>query len=138
MAGDALAHKSKGAQQIRTNDAKKRSNINTEFEFSALRSPSVLTKSAELVRIRIRVKTIAYENRTKSAKSGGLERNGQGERISGYDQISAVRSFCRESPPLLGLRAGSAKAQRMLVATALAEGEEPGSNPLRAFQRRGS
>jgi hypothetical protein len=70
------------AQQIRTNDPKNAAISNAEFEFSALRSPSVLAKGAEVVRIRIRLETIAYENRTKSAQSGGLEKNGLTERIS--------------------------------------------------------
>ncbi len=63
--------RSKSVLTIRKNQAIS----NAEFEFSALRSPSILAKNAEAGRIRTRVETVAYENRTKSAQSGGLERN---------------------------------------------------------------
>ena len=70
---------------------------NTEFEIFALGFPSVLAKSAEVSRIVIRSKTIAYENRTKSAQSGGLETNGRRERILGLSQRPAVQRFVREA-----------------------------------------
>lgn len=41
---------------------------------------------------------MAYANRTKWAKSGGSERNGPGERISGPEWLTAVRRFAREEP----------------------------------------
>jgi hypothetical protein len=94
-------------QQVRTSDPEKRSVIDYEFEFSALRSPSVLAKSAEVVRIRIRVETVAYENRTKSAQSGGLERTGLTERISGLSRGRLVRRFVEETPRILGFFATS-------------------------------
>ena len=46
-------------------------------------------------------KSAAYENRTKSAQSGGLETNGPRERISGPDGLNAVRRFCAK-PVVIG------------------------------------
>ena len=42
-------------------------------------------------------KSVAYEFRTKSAQSGGLETNGRRERISGLGRCVAVRRFSREA-----------------------------------------
>lgn len=58
--------------------------------------------------------SIAYEFRTKSAQSGGLETNGPRERISGLDGPVAVRRFAREARGYwASLRAR--RWQRMLV-----------------------
>ena len=76
---------------------------NAEFAFSALRSPKVLAKSPEVSRIRTRGKTIAYENRTKSAQSGGLETNGRGERISGSPPERRSAEVCLEKSANTGV-----------------------------------
>jgi hypothetical protein len=83
------------AQQLRTNDPKNEATSSAEFGFS--RSPSVLAKSAQVSRIRVRGKTIVYENRTKSAQSGGLETNGPSERISDLSRRGVVRRFSGEA-----------------------------------------
>jgi hypothetical protein len=69
-----------------------------EFAFSILRSPKILAKSAEVRKSGNAEETVAYTNRTKSAKSGGLERAGPGERISGLDRLTEVQRFVRECP----------------------------------------
>ena len=109
-AGNALA--------IRKNEATSRA----EFGFSALRSPSVLAKSAQVSRVRVRGKTIVYENRTKSAQSGGLETNGPRERISDLSRRVAVRRFSREARGYWASIRALGSQQRMLVAEGLAEG----------------
>ena len=47
-------------------------------------------------------KSVAYEFRTKSAQSGGLETNGPRERISGFGGCLAVRRFDAK-PVVIGL-----------------------------------
>ena len=67
--------------------------------------------------------------RRESAQSRGSETNGRRERISGLGLLGAVRGFSREARGYwASLRAR--KPQRKLVAEALAEGEELGSNGL--------
>ncbi len=129
--GSVLGHNAVDAQQVRTNGPKNRSNFKCGVEFSALRSPSVLAKSAEMRRIRIPEKTIAYEDRTKSAQSGGLERNGLTERISGSDQTTAVRRFGREGPRILRISARPDGAREALQKTDWRR--ERDSNPRYGF-----
>jgi hypothetical protein len=69
------------------------------------RYPEIILQSAEVGVTKSDSKTVAYENRTESAKSEGLERNGPRERISGSDRVSAVLRFVREGPPLLAILA---------------------------------
>jgi hypothetical protein len=68
-------------------------------------------------------KSAAYEFRTKSAQSGGLETKGRRERNSGLSRPIAVRRFVRETR---GYWASCAleSPQRMFSANGLAEGEE--------------
>ena len=74
-------------------------------------------------------KSVAYENRTKNAKCGGLETNRPRERISSLGGCVAVRRFVREARGYW--RFQSAKTpRRMLVAAGRAEGEELYSNGL--------
>jgi hypothetical protein len=73
---------------------------------------------------------MAYEFRTKSAQSGGLENNGQREGILGLSKSIAVRRFAHEAPVFVGDFCGLASQRRMLNADGLAEGEELGSNVL--------
>jgi hypothetical protein len=81
-------------------------------------------------RVRVLGKTIVYENRTKSAHSGGVETKGPRERISDLSRRGVVRRFSSEAM-VIGLLFGLGSQQRMLVAEGLAEGEELGSNILR-------
>jgi len=61
-------------------------------------APSDLAKSAEVWHTKTDSISIAYEFRTKSAQSGGLEKNGRRERILGLGRCVAVRRFVREGP----------------------------------------
>jgi hypothetical protein len=64
-------------------------------------------------------KSAAYENRTKSAKCGGLETNGLRERIRRLGQHLAVRRFVREARGYWRFQRGKIQ-RRMLVAKGLA------------------
>jgi len=88
-------------------------------------------ESSEAVTIKSEVKSIAYENRTKSAESGGLERNGPRERKSGLTPHVAVRRFVPEVPRYWA-SSHTRTSQRILIAEGLAERKELKSNPLRA------
>ena len=74
-------------------------------------------------------KSVAYENRTKSTKCGGLETNAPGERFSGLDRPRVVRRSVREARIYWWFQRGKIQ-RRTLVAVGLAEGEELGSNGL--------
>jgi hypothetical protein len=100
---------------------KKWRKIKRGVALSTLRSPRVLAKSAESLDLRKCYETIAYINRTKSAKSGGLERTRPRERISSSDRLTTVRRFAREARGYwASMRARNLR--RMLVAEGLAEG----------------
>jgi hypothetical protein len=71
-------------------------------------------------------------NRTKSAKSEGLERTGPRERISSSDRLTAVPRFVREARGYWRFQRGKIQ-RRTLAAAGLAEGEELGSNGLHFF-----
>ena len=64
---------------------------------SCSRYPVISLQSAELTAAKSDSKSVAYEFRTKSAQSGGLETNGRGETISGLRDRVAVRRFVREA-----------------------------------------
>jgi hypothetical protein len=49
---------------------------------------------------------MTYENRTKTAKSGGSERTAPRERISGSELLTAVRRLGPERPRILGIQVG--------------------------------
>ena len=57
-------------------------------------------------------KSVAYENRTKSAQSGGLETNGPRERISGLDGPRSAEVYAR-SPRLLAISARQNPAENV-------------------------
>ena len=83
-------------------------------------------RSAEVGATKSDSKSVAYENRTESAKCGALETNGSRERISGFRRCVAVRRFAREARGYwASMRARS--WQRILVAEGLADrvGFEP-------------
>jgi hypothetical protein len=61
------------------------------------RSPAISLQSAEVTVAESDSKSGAYEFRTKSAQSGGLETNGGRERISDLSRHAAVRRFSREA-----------------------------------------
>lgn len=67
------------------------------FAPSHSRSPAISVQNAEVAALKSDSKSVAYENRTKSAKCGGLETNGRRERISGPDGCVSVRRFTREA-----------------------------------------
>jgi hypothetical protein len=60
-------------------------------------APSDLAKSTEVRLTKNDSISTAYESRTKSGESGGLENNGQRERFLGLDRCAAVRRFVRKA-----------------------------------------
>ena len=60
--------------------------------------PAISPQSAEVGATESDSKSAACENRTKSAKCGGLETNGRRERIPGRDRCVAVRRSFTRSP----------------------------------------
>jgi hypothetical protein len=72
--------------------------------FQSLSVRETTRESAEVRLSKNDFKISAYENRTKSAKCGGLETRPR-ERISGPSRLRAVRRFVREGLPLLALSA---------------------------------
>jgi hypothetical protein len=71
------------------------STIVLDFRFS--RYPAMSLQSAEVATTKSDSKSVAYEFRTKSAKSGALETNRRRERILGLSGVIAVRRFSREA-----------------------------------------
>ena len=100
-----------------------------QFALSCSRYRAISLQGAEVSVTKIDSKSVAYENRTKNAKCGGLETKQPRERISGSDGLTAVRRFCREARGYLRFQHAKTR-RRMLVPEGLAEGEEPGSNFL--------
>jgi len=93
------------------------------------RYPAISLQSAEVGATKRDSKSVAHENRTKSAKCGGLDTNGSRERISDLGGRVAVRRFVREARGYWRFQRAKTR-QRMLVAKGLAEGEELASNGL--------
>ena len=104
-------------------------NQRPEFAPSRSRYPAIILQSAEVGVAKRDSKSAAYENRTKSAQSGGLETNGPRERISGPSGHAQCGGLCAK-PLLLALFARQNR-RRMLVAEGLAEGRRLAANPLR-------
>jgi hypothetical protein len=77
------------------------------LDFSSSRYSVISLQSAEVTVPKNDSKSVAYEIRTKSAKSGGLETNGPRERISGHAGGVEVPMFLREGPRLGGFCARS-------------------------------
>ena len=100
-------------------------------------APSDLAESAKVGISKNGSKSTAYENRTKSAKCGGLETNGPRERIPASDRVSAVRRFSRKAHGYWA-SVHAHKAAENVVAEGLAEGEELPANPLRSWCDRSS
>ena len=67
------------------------------LDSSCPRCREISCESAEVCITKSDSKSVAYEFRTKSAQSGGLETNGRRERISGLGRCVAVRRFVREA-----------------------------------------
>ncbi|OPH83873.1 hypothetical protein B2M20_04685 [Nitrobacter vulgaris] len=77
------------------------------------RYSAVSLQSAEACISEIASKSTAYEIRTKSPQSGGLETNGPGERISALSRRPVVRRFLSEGPRLLAISACSNRAEKV-------------------------
>ncbi len=86
-----------GQNRLNTENSKTIDISTPELDFSRSRYPAISLQSAEVAVPKSDSKSVAYENRTKSAKCGGLETNGPRERISGPDRGAAVRRFLREA-----------------------------------------
>ena len=84
---------------------------------SRSRYSAISLQSAEVAVPKSESISTAYEFRTKSAKSGGLETNGRRERILGLSRCLAVRRFSHEGPPLLGFCARSKASGECLAWT---------------------
>jgi len=100
------------------------------LDSSRTRYPAIFLQSAEVGITKNDSKSAAYENRTKSVKSGGLEKDGRRERILALRRGAEVQSFVREGPVFIGDFCALASRQRMFCAVRLAEGAEPESNIL--------
>lgn len=108
------------AQEVRTSAPKKQSKIKSRVCILCSPFPKCSCKSAEVSSVRMSGKTVAYENRTKSAQSGGLEKNGRGETNSGLGDRVAVRRFGREARGYRRFQRGKIQ-RRTLVSAGLAE-----------------
>ena len=97
--------------------------------FSYSRHPAISLQSAEVDVTKRDSISVAYENRTKSEKCGGLETNGPRERISDSNGVGAVRGFAA-NPAVIGVLSALKSQRRMLAADGLAEGERLYSNVL--------
>ena len=93
-----------------------------ELDFSRSRYPAISLQSAEVGITKRDSKSVAYENRTKSAKCGGLETNGPRERISGPDRAQRSAEVSREARRYWRFQCAENR-RRMFVAEGLAEGE---------------
>ena len=112
-----------------TEQSKKPCSIYARFRSQSLPLPRDISAKCGGRRHEKRFKINCYENRTKSAKCGGLETNGPRERISGPHGLTTVRRFRAKGRGYW--RFHRAKNQRrMLVAEGPAEGEELSSNGL--------
>jgi hypothetical protein len=65
--------------------------INAAVRSQILSHPAIFLQSAEVDVTKTGSKSVVYENRTKSAKCGGLETIGPRERKSGSNGLTAVR-----------------------------------------------
>jgi hypothetical protein len=74
----------------------------SELNPSRFRYPALSLQSAEVAGPKNESKSTCYENRTKFPQSGGLERNGPRERISGSDRVSGCGGF-RATPAFIGV-----------------------------------
>ena len=99
------------------------------LDSSRSRFPAIFLQSAEVAVTKSGSKSSAYEFRTKSAQSGGLETNGPRERISGLRRQIAVRRFAREALGYWRFQRGKIQ-RRTLAAQGLAEGERLETNHL--------
>ncbi len=93
-----------------------------ELDPGRSRSPTISLQSAELAYPKNDSKSAAYEIRTKSAQSGGLETNRSRESISALRQPVAVRRFSCEVPDYWASMPAQSR-RRMFVAEGLAERE---------------
>jgi hypothetical protein len=117
--GFCAAHRGTGRQMMPLKTA---AQSTPAFAPSCSRYPAVILQSAEVGVTKRDSKSVAYENRTKSAKCGGLETNGPRERISGPDGLNAVRRFSREARGYWRFQRGKSR-RRKLVSEGLAERE---------------
>ncbi len=96
------------------------------------RYPAISPQSAEVAVEKNDSNPEAYEFRTKSSQSGGLETNG---RISRLGRLVAVGRFVGEARGYGRFQRDKIQ-RRMLVAVGLAEGEELETNILQVLLRK--
>jgi hypothetical protein len=68
-----------------------------EFDSSRSRYPRYPCEVRRFIVVKSDSKTAAYEIRTKSGESGGLETKGRRDRVTGLGRPIAVRRFVREA-----------------------------------------
>ena len=111
-------------------DEKTAAQSTPEFAPSRSRYPAIILQSAEVGIAKNDSKSAAYENRTKSAQSGGLETNGPRERISGLTGSTQCGGFRAKARGYWRFQRDKSR-RRKLVSEGLAEQEELAANPLR-------
>jgi hypothetical protein len=97
----------RGDGGIHTWTPQNRCTINARVGFQLPPLPRDILQSAEVCVTKSDSKLVAYEFRTKSAQSGGLETNGRRERNSGLKRCVTVRRFAREARGYWGFYARS-------------------------------
>jgi hypothetical protein len=117
------------ARNLRTEWLENLHPINARIGSSCSRYPAISLQSVEVGVTKRQSKSIAYENRTKSAKCGGLETSGPKENF-GLRLGQRSAGVLPRKPAVIGLSSRSKAARRVLVAARLAEGEELASNIL--------
>ena len=98
---------------LRTEKLKKTLISTPQFAPRFSRYPAIFLQSAEVGVTKSDSKSVAYKNRTKSAKCGGLETNGPRERISGLERVRRSAEVYARSPWLLAISARQNPAEKI-------------------------
>ena len=93
------------------------------LDSSHSRYPAIFLQSAEVAVPKSNSKSVAYENRTKTAKCGGLETNGPREKIRALNRLRRSAEVFARMPAVIGVRSALKAERRKLVAEVLAERE---------------
>jgi hypothetical protein len=128
-AGIPKRSNSSGKTRSAPRDSKTSAISTPRFAPGFFRYPAIILQSAEVGVAKSDSKSVAYENRTKSAKCGGLETNGPREGNSSPDGLTAVRRFRANDRRYWRFQPGKIQ-RRKLLAEGLAQGEELYSNVL--------
>ena len=102
---------------------------------SRSRYSAISLQSAEVAVPKSESISTAYEFRTKSAKSGGLETNGRRERILGPQPVPRSAEVFTRRPAIIRLLRTLESQRRMFGVDVLAEGEDLPTNSLWVARR---